>query len=179
MTHSKNSMQMQKNFRQMKVSFIDTDNGGSTSSLFDSDAEEVEKEVDTPKTTVKYSGAKEDKNDTFDTLVFSANELLKKDSDILTEGQYYLGISMLVYMYSHLRETCRMGHTRCKMYDIDVNSLQSQYASGGGGDTVKYLGKTKTAGSIIRSVIDELDYTDENEEENDIIGNESKEYEKR
>jgi hypothetical protein len=29
-------------------------------------------------------------------------------TDVLTEGQHYLGISMLVYMYSHLRETSRM-----------------------------------------------------------------------
>jgi len=32
---------------------------------------------------------------------------------------------MLVYRYSHLRETCRMGHTRIK--DIDVSSFQSLY----------------------------------------------------
>ena len=177
MTQSKNFMQ--KNFHQKKVSFSDADDGGITQSLINTDTEKVEKEVDFPLSN-SDSGAdgekeEEDKNDT---LVFSTNELLKKDSDsdILTEGQYYLGISMLVYMYSHLRETCRMGHTRCKMYEIDVHSLQSQYH---GGKTSSYLGKTKSAGSIIRSVVDELDYTDENEEENDIIGDESKEYEKR
>eukprot|EP00577_Skeletonema_sp_RCC1716_P001680 CAMPEP_0113411076 /NCGR_PEP_ID=MMETSP0013_2-20120614/22049_1 /TAXON_ID=2843 ORGANISM="Skeletonema costatum, Strain 1716" /NCGR_SAMPLE_ID=MMETSP0013_2 /ASSEMBLY_ACC=CAM_ASM_000158 /LENGTH=1727 /DNA_ID=CAMNT_0000297359 /DNA_START=177 /DNA_END=5357 /DNA_ORIENTATION=+ /assembly_acc=CAM_ASM_000158 len=42
--------------------------------------------------------------------------------DVLTEGQYFLSISMLVYMYSHLRETCRMGHTRVKMEEIDCNN---------------------------------------------------------
>ena len=50
-----------------------------------------------------------------------------KQVDILTEGQHYLSISMLVYMYSHLRETCRMGHTRVTFEEIDVNSFQSSY----------------------------------------------------
>ena len=110
-------------------------------------------------------------------LVFSDSELTKKDSqDILTEGQYFLGISMLVYMYSHLRETCRMGHTRVQMEDIDVHSIQSQYR---GGVCEKYLDSTKTAGSIIRVVIDELDVADEQDEDNDIVGDENKEYEKR
>ena len=103
---------------------------------------------------------------------------MKESQDILTEGQYFLGVSMLVYMYSHLRETCRMGHTRCKMENIDVYSLQSQYLRDG--IPCKYLESTKTAGSIIRVVIDELDQADENdEEENDIIGDENKEYEQR
>ena len=99
--------------------------------------------------------------------------------DILTEGQYYLSISMLVYMYSHLRETCRMGHTRVKFEDIDVNSFQSQYgimaqdAMDG-----KYLTNTKTAGSIIRVVIDELDHANENEQEQELMGA-HREYEKR
>jgi len=145
----------------------------------DTDTEKVDK-VDkkvTPITTAKKAKKSSDDDvDNNDTLVFSKNELLKKDSDILTEGQYFLGISMLVYMYSHLRETCRMGHTRCKMEDIDVHSHQSQYRVG---ETTKYLDDTKTAGSVIRIVIDELDYTDENEEENDIVGDENKEYEKR
>jgi len=49
-----------------------------------------------------------------------------------------------------------------------------------GGIPCKYLESTKTAGSIIRIVIDELDQADENdEEENDIIGDENKEYEQR
>lgn len=95
--------------------------------------------------------------------------------DILTEGQHYLSISMLVYMYSHLRETCRMGHTRINFEDIDVNSFQSLYgltilgqqqgrrrSSGGSGEgsssmeRIRYLDKTKSSGSIIRVVIDEL-----------------------
>ena len=42
--------------------------------------------------------------------------------DILTEGQHYLGISLLVYQYSHLRELCRMGHTRITFEEMDVNA---------------------------------------------------------
>lgn len=42
--------------------------------------------------------------------------------DILTEGQHYLGISLLVYQYSHLRELCRMGHTRITFKEMDVIS---------------------------------------------------------
>ena len=38
---------------------------------------------------------------------------------------------------------------------------------------------TKTAGSIIRVVIDELDTTDDDDEEHDIVGDGNKEYEKR
>ena len=34
---------------------------------------------------------------------------------------------LVVYMYSHLRETCRMGHTRINFEVIDVNSFQSLY----------------------------------------------------
>ena len=81
-------------------------------------------------------------------------------------------------MYSHLRETCRMGHTRINFEDVDVNSFQSLYGlsilgqqqgtrrssdgSGGSGEgissieRIRYLDKTKSSGSIIRVVIDEL-----------------------
>ena len=109
--------------------------------------------------------------------IFSDKEPFEEQfKDILTEGQYYLGISMLVYMYSHLRETCLMGHTHVKMKDIDVNSHQSQYFNG---TNNKYLSFTKTAGSIVRVVVDELACTHDDEEENDLIGKENKEYEKR
>ena len=187
---SKKSMQNFRDTGVLKksnsvVTFSDADGNrdsrrsvGNRDDDIDTDTEKIEK-VDkvTPIAKAKKSKkSSDDEVDINDTLVFSKNELLKKDSDILTEGQYFLGISMLVYMYSHLRETCRMGHTRCKMEDIDVHSLQSQYRVG---KTTKYLDDTKTAGSIIRIVIDELDYTDENEEENDIVGDENKEYEKR
>ncbi|KAL7528729.1 hypothetical protein ACHAXR_006225, partial [Thalassiosira sp. AJA248-18] len=110
--------------------------------------------------------------------------------DILTEGQHYLSISMLVYMYSHLRETCRMGHTRVAFEELDVNSFQSLYGQnispekeGGerslaeqlvvaksrlslGSRRTKYLDKTKSSGDIVRMLIDELG--EENEEETGI-----------
>ena len=96
--------------------------------------------------------------------------------DILAEGQTFLGISMLVYMYSHLREAVRMGLTRVNMQDIDVNSCQSQYTSH---PKRAYLNKTKTAGSIIRVVIDELDNEDENDANHELLSGEDKEYERR
>ena len=119
--------------------------------------------------------AKEEK-ESLNTFVFSDNEFTKPQGDIFTEGQYFLGVSMLVYMYSHLRETCRMGHTRCEMDDIDVHSLQSTYKLGA---PKRYLKGAKSAGSIIRVVIDELDTADGGDEDNDIVGDENKEYEKR
>jgi hypothetical protein len=110
-------------------------------------------------------------------LVFS-NKMLEepKNLDVLSEGQYFLGISMLVYMYSSLRENCRMGHTRCNMDDMDTHSIQSQYK---GGEAHRYLDTTKTAGSIIRLVIDELDDNDEDDADHEIVGGESKEYERQ
>lgn len=117
------------------------------------------------------------KEDTKDTLVFSNHAMKKVEQvDILTEGQYYLGISMLVYMYSHLRETCRMGHTRVSIDDIDVHSCQSQQKLPLNG---KYLSSTKTAGSIIRVVVDELDAEDEDDADHALLGGEDREYEKR
>jgi hypothetical protein len=117
-----------------------------------------------------------------DSLVFSTKELesdhkhKEEHVDILTEGQIYLGISMLVYMYSHLRETVRQGLTRVKMEDIDVHSCQSVYNAR---RKIKYLSKTKTAGSIIRVVIDELDGEDENDADHELLSGEGKEYEQR
>ena len=119
--------------------------------------------------------------------------------DILTEGQHYLSISMLVYMYSHLRETCRMGHTRINFEDVDVNSFQSLYGRRfsdssssndelGGEGRIRYLDKTKSSGSIIRVVIDELgdiglgssNGGGEDKRDYDLIGvNASREYEQR
>ena len=60
--------------------------------------------------------------DTSQTISRLSNNSNEQQIDILTEGQHYLSISMLVYMYSHLRETCRMGHTRINFEDVDVNS---------------------------------------------------------
>lgn len=108
-------------------------------------------------------------------------------SDILTEGQHYLSISMMVYMYSHLRETCRMGHTRVKFEELDVNSFQSLYgrgpAKGNDSSSFKYLNITKSSGSIVRTIIDELGSLNEresNEDNNqDLMGGHSasREYE--
>jgi predicted lipase len=115
-------------------------------------------------------------------LVFSNREIesnlknsREEHKDILSEGQIYLGISMLVYMYSHLRETVRQGLTRVRMEDIDVHSCHSQYSKR---RKIKYLSKTKTAGSIIRVVIDELDGEDENDADHELLSGEGKEYEK-
>ena len=109
------------------------------------------------------------------------------DVDILTEGQHYLSISMMVYMYSHLRETCRMGHTRVTFEELDVNSFQSLYGRGpaisNDSSSIKYLNKTKTSGSIVNTVINELGCLNEkesNEENNqDLMGGHSasREYE--
>jgi len=112
-------------------------------------------------------------------------------------------------MYSHLRETCRMGHTRINFEDIDVNSFQSLYglsilgqqqgrrrSSGGSGcsgegissmERIRYLDKTKSSGSIIRVVIDELgdiglgsSNGGGDKRDYDLIGvNASREYEQR
>ena len=131
----------------------------------------------------------------------TTNNNEQQQIDILTEGQHYLSISMLVYMYSHLRETCRMGHTRINFEDIDVNSFQSLYGqtrrrgsdgSGEGGEErIRYLDKTKSSGSIIRVVIDELGSSDDDiglrssngggdKRDYDLIGvNASREYEQR
>ena len=127
------------------------------------------------------------------------NNNSEQQIDILTEGQHYLSISMLVYMYSHLRETCRMGHTRINFEDIDVNSFQSLYGrkrfsdstssndeSGGKDGRIRYLDKTKSSGSIIRVVIDELGGLGSSnggggdKRDYDLIGvNASREYEQR
>jgi hypothetical protein len=88
----------------------------------------------------------------------------QQSEDILTEGQYYLGISMLVYMYSHLRETCRMGHTRVKMEDIDVNSHHSHAFSR---TEKKFLEFTMIAGSIVRVLVDELAHKDDDGKKNE------------
>ncbi|KAL7534784.1 hypothetical protein ACHAXR_006071, partial [Thalassiosira sp. AJA248-18] len=67
-------------------------------------------------------------------------------NNILTEGEYYLAMSMLVYIYALLREASVLGHTAIGFDDIDVNSFGSSC-----------LGKTKSAGFIIRVVMDEVE----------------------
>ena len=114
--------------------------------------------------------------------LLNPNEELTQDqtkNDILTEGQQYLSISFLVYIYSHLREMCRMGHTSVKMEDIDVHCPQSEQYEGA--VEKRYLeSNTKTAGSIIRAVIAELEgelKCDKEEDENLSPGH--KEYHQR
>ena len=136
---------------------------------------------------VKQQGLKTgDSNDNikpFDELIISKGELAsdlngyqEEHKDMLSEGQIYLGISMLVYMYSHLRETARQGLTRVRMEDIDVHSCYRQYNSR---RKIKYLSKTKTVGSIIRVLVDELDDEDENDADHELLSGEGREYEKR
>lgn len=91
------------------------------------------------------------------------SEIVDEEStmDILSVGQHYLSISMLCYMYSHLRETCRMGHTHATFEEIDVNSYQSLYGQEYMDQRRRYLDNTKSSGGIIRIVIDELESQEE------------------
>ncbi|EJK52538.1 hypothetical protein THAOC_28172 [Thalassiosira oceanica] len=91
------------------------------------------------------------------------SEIVDEEStmDILSVGQHYLSISMLCYMYSHLRETCRMGHTHATFEEIDVNSYQSLYGLEHLVQGQRYLDNTKSSGGIIRIVIDELESQEE------------------
>eukprot|EP00984_Skeletonema_dohrnii_P025558 scaffold14728_cov100-Skeletonema_dohrnii-CCMP3373.AAC.4 len=111
-------------------------------------------------------------------LILSKKELFQQPNrnlDVLAEGQYFLGISVLVYMYAHLRENCRMGHTRCSMHDVDTNSIQSQYKAG---EATRYLDAAKTVGSIIRLVVDELESSNDDDADHEIVGGESRDYER-
>ena len=128
-----------------------------------------------PPTQVVYDNNTESSND----LVHSNRESVDhKQKDILSEGQAYLAVSMLVYMYSHHRESARPGLTRVRLEDIDVQSCQSQYNSQD--KDTKYLEKTKTVGSIIRFFIDELDNENEkNYKDHELLSGQGKEYEKR
>ena len=76
------------------------------------------------------------------------------DMNILTEGQYYLSMSMLVYVYGLLRETSLLGHTEITFDEVDVNSSQSESRMD---KSHRYLANTKSAGFIIRVVMDELE----------------------
>jgi hypothetical protein len=76
------------------------------------------------------------------------------DMNVLTEGQYYLSMSMLVYVYGLLRQTSLLGHTEIPFDEVDVNSSQSESRMG---KSHRYLNNTKSAGFIIRVVMDELE----------------------
>ena len=71
-------------------------------------------------------------------------------SNILAEGEYYLAMSMLVYIYTLLREAAILGHTTIGFDDIDVNLRNNS------NEHAPYLENTKSAGFIIRVVMDEL-----------------------
>ncbi|KAL7543031.1 hypothetical protein ACHAXR_012488 [Thalassiosira sp. AJA248-18] len=87
--------------------------------------------------------------------------------NILSEGEYYVAMSMLVYIYALLRETSLLGHTDIAFDEIDVNSFQSDpsgaFGNGSGSESRRsvknysFLSKTKSAGYIIRVVMDELE----------------------
>ena len=163
---------------QIHVSFLDD----SHSDIAEVEEEKNQQAAEIKKATVAAAkkvvvSEDDDEDENAGMLVFSNNALEQsKKLDVLTEGQYFLGISMLVYMYSHLRETCRTGHTRCNMYDVDTHSVQSQYK---GGKITSFLSASKTAGSIIRLVIDELEDANEDDADHEIVGGESKEYERQ
>jgi len=76
------------------------------------------------------------------------------DMNVLTEGEYYLSMSMLVYVYGLLRQTSLLGHTEISFDEVDVNSSQSESRMD---KSHRYLNKTKSAGFIIRVVMDELE----------------------
>eukprot|EP00956_Cyclotella_meneghiniana_P005315 scaffold6685_cov55-Cyclotella_meneghiniana.AAC.1 len=79
------------------------------------------------------------------------------NNNILSEGEYYLAMSMLVYIYALLRETAMLGHTDISFDEVDVNSFQSEVSDG---KSQGILTKTKSAGFIIRVVLDELEKKD-------------------
>ena len=76
------------------------------------------------------------------------------DMNIMTEGQYYLSMSMLVYVYGLLRQTSLLGHTEISFDEVDVNSSQAESRRN---KSHRYLNNTKSAGFIIRVVMDELE----------------------
>ena len=91
---------------------------------------------------------------------------LKDDcGDILFEGSEYLSISLLCNIYSKLRELSILGHASVKHIDIDVNSHQSlarkkemiRLGMLKEDSEDSYLDNTKTAGAIVRWVLDEYE----------------------
>ena len=82
--------------------------------------------------------------------------------DILQEGMDYLSQALLVSVYGKLRELSLLGLVHVKLVDIDVNSHQSlarkKEMKRRGLNVPKddsYLKNTKTAGAVVRSVLDE------------------------
>jgi len=84
--------------------------------------------------------------------------------DVLQEGMDNLSISLLVSVYGKLRELSVLGFASVKLVDIDVNSHQSvarrkEMIRRGMkvSNDDSYLKNTKTAGAIVRTVLDEYD----------------------
>ena len=84
--------------------------------------------------------------------------------DVLQEGMDNLSISLLVSVYGKLRELSVLGFASVKLVDIDVNSHQSvarrkemiRRGMKVSNDN-SYLNNTKTAGAIVRTVLDEYE----------------------
>ena len=101
------------------------------------------------------------------------------DDDVLKTGELYLGVSMMVYMYAHLREMCVTGYTYVSMLDIECNSAtQSMFSLDG--DPPRYLDYALPFDSIISTVMDEYDRAEKDRDFNinEICGNEIKQYER-
>ncbi|KAL7547437.1 hypothetical protein ACHAWF_010731 [Thalassiosira exigua] len=87
--------------------------------------------------------------------------------DVLQEGMDHLSMAMLVNVYAKLRELSTLGHASVKLAEIDVNSHQSlakrkemirrgllpEQDSG----EPRYFDRTKTAGAVVRTVLDEYE----------------------
>jgi len=163
---------------QNQVSFLEEedDHGDITKD----ETEKPRHAVENNEATIASNKTIVSQDDKYVPLILSNKELLQKPNrnlDVFAEGQYFLGISVLVYMYAHLRENCRMGHTRCSMHDVDTNSIQSQYNKAG--EDTRYLDAAKTIGSIIRLVVDEMECSnDDDDADHEIVGGESREYER-
>lgn len=74
------------------------------------------------------------------------------DLDILAEGRYFVALSMLIYMYSRLRENSILGYTKIDFDEVDVNKKEDD-----GMSKLHYLHNTRSVGFIVRVVIDELE----------------------
>ncbi|KAL7549071.1 hypothetical protein ACHAWF_012341 [Thalassiosira exigua] len=87
--------------------------------------------------------------------------------DVLQEGMDHLSMAMLVNVYAKLRELSTLGHASVKLAEIDVNSHQSlarrkEMIRRGllpeqDSDEPRYLDQTKTAGAVVRAVLEEYE----------------------
>ena len=86
--------------------------------------------------------------------------------DLLAEGIEHLSMAMLVNIYGKLRELSLLGHVSVKLRDIDVNSHQHNSRKKElkrlgcwteVDEAKKMLDTTRTAGFIVRTVMDETE----------------------